>query len=146
MQRLSISIALLLLVLSGCSRGLDPDSDRDVAASALRTAMEAWKSGKAPDDLANEQPPIIMNEDDWRSGKRLLDFKVEESGLSGRQIRCKVQIKLREKDGRTVERNAIYIIDTTPRIVIVRDSFASASRRADRLEFARATYCTPLGE
>jgi hypothetical protein len=67
-----------------------------------------------------------MNEDDWRVGKRLLEFKMEPVGLSGRQARCKVHIKLQDKDQKPVERDAVYIIDTIPRIVIVRDSFASA--------------------
>lgn len=136
MQRLCILTALGLVLLSGCSRGLDPDADRDVAAGALRTAMEAWKNGKAPDDLENEQPSIIMNEDDWRTGKRLMDFTVGDTFLSGRQVRCRVQIKLQEKSGKTVERRATYIIDTTPRIVIVRDTFATSAVRDNRTGLA----------
>ena len=66
-----------------------------------------------------------MNEDDWRLGKRLLEFKVEESSLAGRQVRCRVQIKLGNKTGTALEQRATYIIDTTPRLVIVRDTFAS---------------------
>jgi hypothetical protein len=67
-----------------------------------------------------------MNEDDWRTGKRLLDFKMDDAGsLSGRQARWRVQIKLQDTTGKTQERSAIYIIDTTPRVVIVRDTFAS---------------------
>src|ERR1043166_4047521 len=132
MQRFTIAIAFAPLVLTGCSRGLDPDADVDVADSALRTGLDAWKSGKTPDDLEKGQPSIIMNEDDWRGGKKLLDFKMEKGALSGRQVRCKVRIKLQAKDGKTTERDAFYIIDTTPRIVIVRDSFASLNRTLHR--------------
>jgi hypothetical protein len=124
MQRFTIAIPLAILVISGCSRGLDPDSDVSVADNALRTSLDAWKSGKSQEDLEKGQPSIIMNEDDWRTGKKLLDFKMEKGALSGRQVRCKVHIKLQGKDGKTTERDAFYIIDTTPRIVIVRDSFA----------------------
>ena len=79
----------------------------------------------SPEDLEKEQPPILMNEDECRTGKRLLDFKMEEGSLAGRQVRWRVGIKLQDKDGKAAERKAVYIIDTTPRIVIVRDSFAS---------------------
>jgi hypothetical protein len=125
MKYFALTMTLLLLFLSGCNRGLGPEADKGEADRALRTALEAWKSGKPQDELDKGNPSIIMNEDDWRVGKRLLDFTMEESSLSGRQVRCRVRLKLHEKNDRTTERNAVYIIDTTPRIVIVRDSFAS---------------------
>ncbi|HZZ81383.1 MAG TPA: hypothetical protein VFE62_22970 [Gemmataceae bacterium] len=125
MQRFTIVFALILLIQFGCSRGLAPNANLDVADKALQTGLDAWKSGKSPQDLEKGKPSIIMNEDDWRAGKRLLDFTMEKGALSGRQVRCRVHIKLEGKDGEISERDAVYIIDTTPRIVIVRDSFAS---------------------
>ncbi len=124
MRRFTLLMAVGLGLLSGCSRGLGPDADLEQADRVLETALEAWKSGKTPQELEQGQS-ILMNEDDWRTGKRLLDFKMEKGALSGRQVRCRVRITLRDKDDKTVERSAVYIIDTTPRIVIVRDSFAS---------------------
>jgi hypothetical protein len=122
----ALFVTLALCLLPGCGRGLYPDADPGTADTALQTALEAWKSGKAPEDLEKEQPAIIMNEDDWRLGKRLLEYKMEKGSLSGRQVRCRVRIKLKDRDGKTIDRDAVYIIDTTPRIVIVRDSFASS--------------------
>jgi hypothetical protein len=125
MRRLAIFIWLALLFLPGCGGSLGPDADRDVADKALRTAMENWQNGKSQVDLEKGQPAIIMNEDDWRTGKKLVEFKIDECTLSGRQMRCRVRLKLQDKDGKNAERNAVYIIDTTPRIVIVRDLFAA---------------------
>ena len=115
---------LSICLLPGCGRGLDPDADAAEAAKALQAALEAWKKGQSPDELEKGKPSILMNEDNWRAGKRLVDFKVEESSLSGRQIRAQVRIKLKDKDGEMREQKAVYIIDTTPRIVIVRDMFS----------------------
>jgi hypothetical protein len=125
MNRFVLFIAVVLCVLPGCRRELAADADPAVADKALQTALGAWKSGKSPKDLEKENPAIVMNEDDWRVGKRLLEFKMEKSALSGRQVRCRVQIKLQDKDNKTVEQTVTYIIDTNPRIVIVRDSFAT---------------------
>ncbi len=119
-------IAVVLCCLPGCRRSLAPDSDQGTADRALRTALDAWKSGKSQADLEKEQPSIIMNEDDWRVGKRLLDYTIGEGGLLGRQVRYRVRIKIQDKDEKAVERDAVYIVDTIPRIVIVRDSFASS--------------------
>jgi hypothetical protein len=125
MQRFAIAISFAILALPGCGGGLAPNSNLEVAEQSLQTSLEAWKSGKSPTDLEKGKPSIIVNDDDWRAGKRLLEFTMEKGALSGRQIRCKVHIKLEDKNGDTMERDAVYIIDTTPRIVIVRDSFAS---------------------
>lgn len=125
MKRLTLFLVLTVCLMPGCHRGLDSDVDSAQADKALQTALEAWKGGKSQADLEKGHPSIIMNEDDWRTGKRLLDFKMEKGALSGRQVRCRVRIKLQDKDDKSVERDAVYIIDTTPRIVIVRDSFAS---------------------
>jgi hypothetical protein len=125
MKRLALFVVFTVCVMPGCHRSLDSDADPAQADKVLQTALEAWKGGKSQADLEKGQPSIIMNEDDWRTGKRLLDFKMDKGALSGRQVRCRVHIKLQDKDDKAVERDAVYIIDTTPRIVIVRDSFAS---------------------
>jgi hypothetical protein len=124
MKRLILFVMLSIGLLQGCHRGLDKDVDADEAAKALQTALEAWESGKSREELEKMTPSILINEDDWRTGKRLLEFKVENCSLSGRQIRSRVQLKLQDKNGKTLDRRATYIIDTTPRIVIVRDVFA----------------------
>jgi hypothetical protein len=126
MKRVLFFVAVTLCLQAGCSnRSPAPPSDAEAGEKALITALEAWKSGKSQDDLKNAMPSIIMNEDDWRTGKRLLEFKVAGGSMTGRQVTCKVQIKLQDKEGKTAEKKATYIIDTNPRIVIVRDSFAT---------------------
>ncbi len=111
--------------LSGCGNRLPENVEADQAGKALRTALEAWKDGKSQAELEAQQPSIIMNEMDWSSGNRLLDFKMNDAGqLDGRQMRWVVQIKLQDKNGKVSERKANYVIDTIPRIVIVRDLFA----------------------
>jgi hypothetical protein len=124
MKSISITVLPLVFCLVGCGGYQHAENvDLGQAQSALRTALEAWKDGKANADL---QPTIIMNESDWTSGCRLLDFRMEESGvLDGRQARWVAHIKLQDRSGAVKEHKATYIIDTIPRIVIVRDTFAS---------------------
>jgi hypothetical protein len=115
-----------ILLIAGCSSSMAEKVDPEQARSALNTALDAWKGGKSNSDLAALEPSLLMNESDWSAGNRLLDYKMEENGrLHGRQVRWVVQIKLQDKSGKVRERKATYIIDTIPRIVIVRDTFAS---------------------
>jgi hypothetical protein len=105
------------------------NADIDQAGPALRTALEAWKSGRSQQDLADQTPSIVMNEDDWREGKSLMDYKMDEAGsLQGRQVVWWVEITLKDKSRKTATRRAKYVIDTTPRLVIVRDRFASLAK------------------
>lgn len=125
-MKLLFLAALCLCLLQGCGKGSIEPADIDQAGPALRIALDAWKDGKSQQVLAEQTPSILMNEDDWRGGKRLMDYKMEEAGaLQGRQVVWRVQIKLQQKDGQVEDRRAKYVIDTTPRIVIVRDRFAS---------------------
>jgi hypothetical protein len=122
----SILFLSFVFFVSGCGYRHAENVDPDQAGKVLRTALEAWKDGKNNADLAKFSPSIIMNESDWTSGKVLLDFKMNEAGaMDGRQVRWVVQIKLQDKEGKVSDRKATYIIDTDPRVVIVRDSFAS---------------------
>jgi hypothetical protein len=124
MKRLLLGV-LCLGLLQGCNKGPGENADLEQAGPALRTALETWKSGSSQQDLASQNPPILMNEVDWREGKRLLSYQMDEAGaLHGRQVVWRVQIKLQDKSGKTEDRKAKYIIDTTPRLVIVRDRFA----------------------
>ena|SRR5579871_864100 len=122
MKRLSLT-ALCLVVLVGC--GSQTPADIEQAGPALRSALDAWKAGWSQKDLENQNPSILMNEDDWREGRTLVDFQMEPNGvMHGRQVVWWAMIKTKDKKGKIEERRAKYVVDTTPRLVIVRDRFA----------------------
>lgn len=126
MKSPSVLCVCCVVLLTGCGKQLAENVDPDQAKQALQTALDAWKDGKSNAELGSLQPPIVMNEADWTNGGRLLDYKMDAAGtVDGRQVRWVVQIKLQDKAGKVSERKATYIIDTVPRIVIVRDTFAS---------------------
>jgi hypothetical protein len=126
MKPLSLSLLVCVGFLAGCGEPVAPKVDPDEARTALRTALEAWKSGQANSELESLRPPLLMNESDWTGGNRLLEYRMEEAGrVAGRQVRWVVWITLQDANGKKApERKATYVIDTVPRIVIVRDSFA----------------------
>lgn len=126
MKSLYLVCFCCVVSLAGCGKQLPENVDPEQARQALQTGLDAWKAGKSNVELGSLQPPIVMNEADWTNGGRLVDYKMNETGtLDGRQVRWVVQIKLQDKTGKVSERKATYIIDTIPRIVIVRDTFAS---------------------
>jgi len=119
MKRAGGWLMVVLALQLGCGGSIDKDSSAVDGGKALRTALEAWKAGKEPASL---EPDIIMNELEWRNGKKLVDFKMPEtSTMHGRQVRWEVDLTIQDKAGAKKDQKAKYIIDTVPRIVIVRD-------------------------
>jgi hypothetical protein len=123
MKRLTLVIPIgLLLLIAGCGKSLHDPVEPDKASAVLQAALAAWKQGEAFGDLQKRAPPIYFNEPEWKAGKQLVSFTPGKPDLMGRQARCSVKLSLRDKEGRTTERQISYLIDTTPQVVIVREN------------------------
>jgi len=112
----------LLALLVGCGKNFDDPVNPDKASTVLETALAAWKQGEGYGALQQRDPPIYFNEPEWKAGKKLLSFKTGKVELMGRQARCSVKLSLQDKEGKTIERQISYQIDTTPRVVIAREN------------------------
>ena len=123
MKRLAFAVPIWLLILgAGCGKSLHDPVEPDKASAALQTALDAWKQGEAFGDLQKRNPPIYFNEPEWKAGKQLVSFTLGKPELMGRQARCSVKLSLRDKGGKTTERQISYQIDTTPQVVIAREN------------------------
>jgi hypothetical protein len=112
----------LCFLAAGCGRKLDPPVEPGQAGEVLRAALDAWKNGEPYGALDQRDPPIYFNEREWEAGKQLVNYQPGPVTLVGRQGNCKVKLTLRDKEGRTTEREIGYQIDTTPRVVIAREA------------------------
>jgi hypothetical protein len=118
-----LSIGLVAALLAGCGGSdVPPAVDPDEAARQLRAALDAWKSGEPHDSLAAKTPPIVFTEPLWEGGTKLLTYELGPVELNGRQGRCTAKLVLQGKDGKQSERKIGYVIDTVPRVVIVREN------------------------
>ncbi len=115
--------AVLLLVLGGCgggSQGLPPAADAEKARTALTASLDAWKSGKQPDDLKSQEPPIYFTDLAWEGGQRLEAYDVAaEFEPAGQSVVASAVLTLRSREGAVVKKSVRYLIDTSPTIVIV---------------------------
>jgi hypothetical protein len=114
-------IVALCLFAAGCGRKLDPPVEPDKAGEVLRAALDAWKNGEPYGALEQRDPPIYFRESEWEAGKKLVSYQPGVVKLMGRQGVCKVKLALQDREGNTREREIGYQIDTTPRVVIVRE-------------------------
>jgi hypothetical protein len=117
---------LLLILLPALAPGCGPapprPADPDVARQVLRTALDAWQKGDPADSLKAGQPPIYVNDTDWKAGVRLTGYEVKGDGtFYGAQYRCSVVLSVEPGKGGRSDKTVKYLIDTQPRLVIVRD-------------------------
>jgi hypothetical protein len=123
MKMLALAVAVSSVAfVTGCGKKLDDPVDLDSAGAVLQTVFDAWKQGEDPGDLQKRNPPLYFNEPEWKAGTKLLDFKAGKVELMGRQGRCSVQLSLRDRQGKETKREISDLIDTTPRVAIVREN------------------------
>jgi hypothetical protein len=106
--------------LAGCGQSLPPAADADQARAALRVALDAWQQGGKAQTLLERSPPIRVVDDDWDKGWSLKSYKIAKDKQLGQQRRVSAHLSLRGTDGKTMDKNVNYDIDTAPAIVIVR--------------------------
>lgn len=119
LQKLAIVCAIMI---SGCADKVGAPVDVNVAMQTLEAAMEGWKEGRVPDDLAGETPPITVQEPDWDAGTKLLDYQIVNDGdAAGPNLVAIVKLKLSKEGGEPVEKTATYIVNTSPKRTVYRN-------------------------
>lgn len=112
-------ISSLILVM-GCGTQYTP-VDASTAQEALTLTLDRWKEGKKPEDLREESPPIEVQEIEWSGGAKLIEYEIESDDKSaGQGLVAWVKLKLSTADGKTSEKSAKYMVNTTPEIRVLR--------------------------
>jgi hypothetical protein len=123
-MRATSTLSILLVVLTGCSRGTPPapeaSHDAEAARTALVAVLDAWKKGEAK-ALAKRNPPIRFFDDDLVAGLRLADYEIEEPDLPIKLHEdVAVILELRDAKGKGVRREARYQVGTDPTLSVLR--------------------------
>lgn len=112
----------LAALLAGCSRSLPEKADPDKARAWLQTALDAWKNGDPPENLAKGSPAIFFNDPRYKAGQKLTAYQLEEAhDFHGQSARINATLTLQAKDGAATEKKTAYLIDIGNGVVIVPD-------------------------
>ena len=85
--------AVAFLLATGCSQ--HKHQDLEFVREVLITSLDAWKSGAVPGDLRQRQPRIVVGDNDWEQGRRLLNFQVAKNDVfDGRNLRVPVELTM----------------------------------------------------
>ena len=96
----------------------------DKARAALKTTLDAWKSGQKPDDLRKGSPAITAQDMDWMQGFALIDYQLEGDGQAiDANLLCPVKIVVKDDKGRETEKKVKYTVGTDPVLTVFREIF-----------------------
>jgi hypothetical protein len=121
--------ALASLLLPGCSSRSNAHAvDEPRARDALKTALDEWKKGESLKSLESASTPMVVQDFDWASGTKLLDYQLIDQGKA-EDANLRVRVKLTmsggqppAKDpGKTAEKTVWYLVTTSPKITVFRD-------------------------
>lgn len=119
-----IAILALGLLLPGCGRSGNPHPVNPVKArELLQTALEAWKAGKKPEDLAQGASSTTVQDFDWMQGKKLTDYQINpQDAETGANLTCQVTLHLQDAEGNSEEKTVYYVVGTSPGYSVFRDA------------------------
>lgn len=111
----------LLVMAAGCS-GAPSTGDQSTAKDAVKTALEAWKSGGAAAGLASGTPAMTVSDYRWESGFKLTKYAIaDDTSKSGFDVRIPVDLWLTPPKGKPIREKAYYNVVTSPTLTVVRD-------------------------
>jgi hypothetical protein len=87
----------------------------------LRVALDTWKKGAAPGSLKEGEPSIQIVDHQWRSGYQLIRYQVGNDRPLGANLRCQVQLALKNPKGKSLQKKAVYSVGTSPVLTVVRE-------------------------
>jgi hypothetical protein len=124
------SLAVLAtLLLPGCG---DPSRAHAVnelsARDALKTALDGWKKGETPESFATAASPMVVQDLEWGSGAKLLDYELVDDGKAyDANLRVQVKLTLAGGVGKAApatgktEKKVWYVVGTSPKVTVFRD-------------------------
>ena len=120
---LVLFLLMVLCLATGCTGQQHAAAvNPDLARKSLREVLDSWKRG---DDLAafrQASPSITVQDMDWTSGYKLLDYEIVGEGkYDDANLLCPVKLKLQDPNGKAMSREVTYMVGTNPVITVFRE-------------------------
>ncbi len=99
-----------LIVVAGCGHADVKDyvPAETLALKSLTTALDAWKAGRAPDQIGASGPAIEAQDSDWKAGQKLTAYEIVGPEKSADQnLRFRVKLTLA---GAAAPQEAVYVV------------------------------------
>jgi hypothetical protein len=116
-----IILTLVGFASAGCSIVPPTPAPKEEALSTLKSALEAWQKGETPDDVEKSALHISVTDPDWKEGKRLTKFEIDEEKEPHSVHDRKFFVKLWIGTGAEAPKVVKFSVLTKPVHCVVRD-------------------------
>lgn len=128
-----LRFALLFVPLFFCSIGCTKQADikdyipaDEMARQALTSALDAWKAGKAPDQIGASKPAINAQDKQWSAGKKLTAYEIVGPATGEDQNR-RFTVKLTIEGAGAAQETTYVVTGKDPLWVFSADSYQGLS-------------------
>lgn len=122
-----------LLCVGGCG-GYSAAEHRVESTTALQTleqVLRSWQQGETPDSWQEHQPPVVVQDLEWKAGKKLESFDIVEPGEAiDANLVCQVKLRLAGSPNR--EQTVTYLVGTSPVLTVFRSPGPPAATASPR--------------
>lgn len=119
-------LVLLTLVVPACGPSTNPSTD--TARTALVAALDAWRDGKNPIDLAERNPPVQVIDTEWVGGRKLASYQIIREEPSETDKRFAVKLTYATPP---TEAEVVYIMIGSQPVSVFRDADFTRSMNMD---------------
>ena len=120
--RFADAIALCLLLLSACSNTMESHPvDPDLARDTLDAVLTSWQAGATPESWQQKTPSVVVQDMDWKSGRKLKSFEViEPTEAVDANLHCQVKLVFEDPEKGEMEQTVKYVVGTSPVLTVFR--------------------------
>jgi hypothetical protein len=110
----TVLLALLFIApfAAGCAKKAEVKDyipPQEAAKQALTTALDAWKAGKAPDQIGASNPGIVAQDIQWRDGQKLTAYEIVGPVSAGEDPNQRFTVKLTLGSGAPTETTYVVV-------------------------------------
>jgi hypothetical protein len=122
-ERFTAAFILCLPLLAGCgSNKMEAHPvDPGLARSTLDAVLKSWQEGATPESWQQKSPAVVVQDMDWKTGRKLKSFEVIEPTESvDANLHCQVKLTLEDAEKGEVEQTVKYVVGTSPVLTVFR--------------------------
>jgi hypothetical protein len=115
-------LAMILPLLAGCSNKMESHPvDPNLARNTLDAVLKSWQEGATPESWQQKAPSVVVQDMDWKSGKKLKSFEVvEPTETVDANLHCQVKLVFEDPEQGEEEQTVKYVVGTSPVLTVFR--------------------------
>ena len=112
-----------VMTIAGCGGSQRPEAEVARGRQAVVAALDSWKAKEPAAKLKSLADPVDFN-DELRATHTLTDYSIDKVDPTDKEvIRYTITLKMKDKKGKTIDREVVYAVALKTPVVVARDPY-----------------------